>query len=394
MAEPWLTIIGMGEDGPSGLSDASRTALENASVVFGGSRHLELARAGDRGRPWPVPFSIDAVLALRGQPTVVLASGDPFWFGAGAVLADHLTPDEWISHPAPSAFQLAANALGWRLENTDCLALHAAAPQDHRAHFQRGAQIIATQRDGAAVPEFAAWLDRMGWGASNLQVMERLGGPYQRIREARAGRFTVTDISAPVIVAVTVMGEAPGLPRSPGLPDGGFLTDGQMTKSHIRALTLATLAPRPGEMLWDLGAGSGTISVEWCLAGGRAVAVEQNEKRLGNVEGNATAYGVTDRLQGVLGRALDVIGSLPQADVIFVGGGANDTLLHAVWDQMKPGARLVINAVTLETEALLVKWHQQRGGTLHKFQVSQAEDLGNMRSWIADRPVTQWVVTR
>ncbi len=393
MADPWLTIIGIGEDGPAGLSPASRAALDAAETVFGAPRHLELAGVGAKGRPWPVPFSTAPVLAERGRKVAVLASGDPFWFGAGGSLIPDLRPGEWVSHPGPSAFQLAANAQGWKIEDVTCLGLHALDFQDRRSAFTRGAQIIATLRDGGSAAEFARWLDDMGWGDSDLWLLERLGGPQQRVRKVPVHPFGVTDVQAPVMAAVHLKG-AEGLPRSPGLPDDGFMTDGTMTKAHVRALTLAALAPRPGQMLWDLGAGSGTVSVEWCLAGGRAVAVEHSEKRLGYIRANAYAYGVADRLTPVPGKSLAVLGSLPPPDAVFVGGGAGEALFQALWDKLATGTRVVVNAVTLETESLLAGWHLKKGGKLWKFQISGAEDIGSMRGWISDRPVTQWVVIR
>ncbi|GHC62594.1 precorrin-6y C5,15-methyltransferase (decarboxylating) subunit CbiE [Neogemmobacter tilapiae] len=391
MSEPWVTIIGLNEDGLDGLSAASRAALEQAEFVFGGARHLELAGVGAKGQPWPIPFSTAPVPALRGRKVAVLASGDPFWFGAGGSLMADLGPGEWVSHPAPSSFQLACNALGWRMEEVRCLALHAADFQSERAKFQRGARLILTLRDGDAPVALAHWLESMGWGDSVAFVLSRLGGPHQTINKgpARAMSFA----QAPVMVALEIAG-AVGLPRTPGLPDDGFVTDGVMTKSHIRALTLAALAPRPGEVLWDLGAGSGTISVEWCLAGGIAHAVEPKETRQDFIRLNRTAYGIEKRLTLHSGKALDVLAALPHPDAVFIGGGASEALLSALWSQLPPGTRLVANAVTLETESLLTLWHGQKGGNLYRFQVSQADSLGTMRGWQAERPVTQWVVTR
>ncbi len=394
MADPWLTIIGMNEDGPPGLSDASRAALADAALIFGGPRHLTLSGAGSRGRPWPVPFSVDPVLECRGQPVVILASGDPFWHGAGAVVASHLARDEWISHPAPSTFQLAANALGWRMEGVTCLGLHAAPLSRLRPHLHRNARLIVTLRDAAAAAELAGWLVASGWGASDLWVMEALGGPRERLRATAAHAFDLTDITAPVTIAIDAKG-GDSLPRAPGLSDDLFQSDGQITKSPIRAITLATLAPRQGELLWDLGAGSGSISIEWCLAGGHALAVERRADRALNIRANALSFGVDHRLRVIDGAALDALADLHDApDAVFIGGGCDPALLTALWQRLPPGTRLVVNSVTLDTDALLTGWHGQQGGDLTRIDIAKATPLGGMRGWTAARTVTQWSVVR
>jgi precorrin-6Y C5,15-methyltransferase (decarboxylating) len=395
MGDPWLTIIGMGEDGLSGLSDASRTAIAAADLVFGGPRHLALAGVESRGRAWPVPFSVEPVLACRGRRVVVLASGDPFWFGAGGALTPHLTPDEWISRPAPSSFQLAANALGWRMEEVTSLGLHATDIWQKRDCFQSGARIIATLRDGAAAGELARWLDETGFGATRLCVMERLGGPHQRLRKTTAKDYCLTDVAAPAMLAIDMQGGPRSHPRSPGLPDDSFVSDGQITKSPIRALTIAALQPRRNSLLWDLGAGSGTISVEWCLAGGHAEAVEQRADRAQNIRLNADTFGLGDRMVVHVANSLDwLIGSQVAPDAVFVGGGADDALLSRLWETLPPCTRLVVNAVTLETESLLVHWHAENGGELLRFDIARAGPIGSMRGWMPLRPVTQWIVTR
>ncbi|WBO59371.1 precorrin-6y C5,15-methyltransferase (decarboxylating) subunit CbiE [Acidocella sp. MX-AZ03] len=259
----WLTIIGLNEDGPS---PAAREALARAEVIFGGARHLELTQAGARGRPWPVPFSIAPLLACRGMQVVALCSGDPFWFGAGSLLAEALAPEEWVALPAPSNFALAAAKLGWRLEDTICLGLHAAPFAQARAHLHDGARLLCLLRGGEAVAPFAAYLTELGFGASRLWRLEALGGVRERITQASAAEMAVLGPGlSPVAVAVEVAG-ALGLPRTPGLADSLFAHDGQITKRPVRALTLSALAPRPGEHLWDIGLGAGSISIEWLLA--------------------------------------------------------------------------------------------------------------------------------
>ncbi len=393
MADPWLTLIGLTEAGRAALAPESRAAIDAAEVIFGGPRHLALAGAGERGRPWPVPFDAAPVLAARGRRVVVLASGDPFWHGAGGSLAGRLAPEEWVSHPAPSTFSLAASALGWRLEEVTCLGLHAAPLDRLRPHLAPGGRLILLLRDAAAVAALAGWLRDAGAGAARLHILERLGGPHARRRSLAADGPLPGDIAAPVAAAVDLP-PGIGLPRSPGLPADLFAHDGQITKSPIRALTLAALAPRPGEVLWDLGAGSGSISVEWCLAGGRAVAVEARADRAANIAENARRFGLDQRIEVHRADWPHLLPVLPQPDAVFVGGGLDATALDLLWTALRPGTRLVVNSVTLETEALLVTAQVSCGGDLSRFDIARATPLGPARGWTASRPVTQWAVTR
>lgn len=389
MADPWLTIIGLGEDGPEGLSPASRAAVASARAIFGGPRHLALVGAGGRGQPWPVPFDATPVLAHRGRPTVVLASGDPFWFGAGGSLMAHLSPGEWVSYPAPSTFSLAANRLGWRLEETLCLGLHAAPFARLRPVLGRGVRAICTLRDGAAAADLAAWLRDNGHPNARLTVMERLGGPHERITPG----LPDDPIGAPVSAAIEATD--PGLPGASGLPDDLFQHDGQMTKRPVRALTLSALAPRPGEVLWDIGAGSGSIGIEWLLAGGaRVEALEADPTRAARARGNVEAFGLGHRHRLTEARAPEGLEGLPTPDAVFIGGGASHDLLVRLWDLIPPGARLVMNAVTLETEALVLDWSARHGGSLLKIDLAEPTAIGRKRGWKSALPILQWSATR
>lgn len=391
MSDRWLSIIGLGEEGLAGLCDASRSALDAADCVFGGPRHLALADVGARGHSWPVPFDVAPVLARRGQRVAVLASGDPFWFGVGGSLSEHLPANEWRVFPAPSTFSLAAARLGWRLENTTCFGLHATPFASIRSALHSGQRLICLLRDGTAVGEFAHWLVEQGLGASGLWVLEALGGPHERVRPTTALGFDFSDVRAPVAVALEVAGAA-GLPRSAGLPDARFAHDGQITKSPIRALTLAALAPRPGLHLWDIGAGSGSVSVEWCLAGGHATAIEQHARRVANIHSNGQQFGLGKSLTVIEGTAPDALQGLAPPHAIFVGGGFNATLFEALKTRAAPGCRLVVNAVTLETEAVLAMLHAAQGGEMLRIELAHAAPLGRMRGWVPARPVVQWSV--
>ncbi|MDZ4087627.1 MAG: precorrin-6y C5,15-methyltransferase (decarboxylating) subunit CbiE [Tabrizicola sp.] len=393
-SDAWLTIIGLGEDGPEGLSPASHAALAAAEVIFGGPRHLDLIAAGGKGRPWPVPFDPTPVLAHRGKPTVVLASGDPFWFGAGGSLMTHLSPGEWLSHPAPSTFQLSANRMGWKLEETLCLGLHAAPFARLRPLLGRGVRVICTLRDGAAAAELARWLAENGHPNAWLTVLERLGGPQERISRALPTKPVGADpIGAPVSAAIEATD--PGLPRASGLPDELFQHDGQITKRPVRALTLSALAPRPGEVLWDIGAGSGSVGIEWLLAGGaRVEALEADPTRAARARGNVEGFGLSHRHRLTEARAPEGLGGLAAPDAVFIGGGASAAVLTAVWDLIPSGARLVMNAVTLETEALVLDWSARLGGSLLKIELSEPAAIGRKRGWKSALPILQWSVTR
>lgn len=393
MSEPWLTIIGIGEDGLAGLSEASRKALARAETVFGGERHLKLAGVDGRGKPWPVPFDAKCVLARRGHPTAVLASGDPFWHGAGGSLATHLSPDEWVAHPSPSTFSLVASRLGWALESTSCIGLHAAPFERLVPLLSRGVRIICLLRDARAAADLASWLTARGWGLSGVWTLSALGGSREHITEGRADSYAATSAASPLALAIEADG-ATGLSHASGLPDDLFGHDGQITKRPIRALALSALAPRPGEKLWDIGAGSGSISVEWALAGGAAIAIEAREDRVGNIRANAEAFGLAHKISIIAGTAPEALSSLGKPDAVFIGGGLDAAMFDAVWSLIPPGTRIVAHSVTLETEALLSNLQQEHGGDLMRIEISHAAPLGRYRSWEAARPVVQWSVVK
>ncbi|WP_323041600.1 precorrin-6y C5,15-methyltransferase (decarboxylating) subunit CbiE [Gemmobacter sp.] len=390
----WLSIIGLGEDGPEGLGKASRDALAAAEVVVGAPRHLAMVDHPDK-RAWPVPFSLAPVLALRGRRVAVLASGDPFWHGAGGTLAAALAPGEWRAHPAPSVISLAAARLGWRLEEVLVLGLHAAPLARLRPHLVPGLRAIVTLRDGAAAGDLARWLAAEGFGPSRLVAMERLGGPAERLDDTTAAALVAGGIGPLVTVALEVAGTGRTIARCSGLDDAVFDHDGQITKRPVRALALSALAPRAGELLWDIGAGSGSIGIEWLLAHPqtRCIAIEADAARAARARANADRLGA-DRLDLRLGRAPEVLPALPDPQAVFVGGGADPALMEALWHRLPPGCRLVAHAVTLETETLLATLHARHGGSLLRIELSQAARLGRRRGWRAQYPVVQWAVTR
>jgi precorrin-6Y C5,15-methyltransferase (decarboxylating) len=401
ISPPWLSIVGLGEDGIDGLSAAARETIARADLVVGGARHLALIASLNKPTlAWEIPFenSIPKLLAQRSRNVVVLASGDPFWFGVGSTLAAQLPMAEMRVFPAPSTFGLAAARLGWPLEHTVTLGLHARPIALLWPHLRPGARLIVLLRDGAAPALIAAYLEGLGFGRSKLFVLEALGGPRERIRASLAQAFSLDDVQAPVALAIEVEADADALviPRTAGLPDELFRHDGQLTKREIRAVTLSSLAPRGGELLWDIGAGSGAVGIEWLLADphNRAIGIEARADRLETARSNASALGVP-HLDLRHGHAPDALAGLPTPDAVFVGGGAGEAgVFAAVWQALKPGGRLVINAVTLETEALLSGWQARHGGSLLRLSVERAGPVGDFTAWRAAMPIVQWSVRK
>ncbi|EJN11754.1 precorrin-6Y C5,15-methyltransferase (decarboxylating), CbiT subunit [Bradyrhizobium sp. YR681] len=340
-----------------------------------------------------MPFDADVVLSCRGRPTAVLASGDPFWYGAGAGLAEKLDASEWTAHPALSTFSHVAARLGWRLEAMTCLGLHAAPFERLVPHLARAARIVCLVRDGKAAGDLAKWLGERGWGTSTLWTLAALGGPRESIAEHRADSYAGDLAGNLIAVAIEARG-AQGIPRSSGLSDDLFVHDGQITKRPVRALALSALAPCPGERLWDIGAGSGSISVEWALCGGTAIAVEARDDRAANIRSNAEAFGLAHRITVIAGTAPEALAALEAPDAVFIGGGLDGAMFDAIWSRLASGARLVAHSVTLETEALLGELHRRHGGELMRVEIAHAAPLGRYRSWEASRPLVQWSVVR
>ncbi len=385
-----------------GLGRGARDLIANAEIVFGGARHLTLANPLIRGepKPWPSPFARapGEVVALRGRRVCVLASGDPFFYGVGATLAAHVSPQETWIVPAPSAFSLAAARLGWSIPETVLISVHGRAIDRIRPHLHPGTRILALTSDGQGPAALAELLCGNGFGGSRLTVLEALGGDRERMRTARAVDFGMNDIAALNMVAIEVAADAGAriIAYTPGLSDALFEHDGQITKREIRAVTLSSLAPKHGEVLWDVGAGAGSVAIEWLLADPslRAIAIEADAARAARIERNASAFGVPD-LRVIEGRAPAALAGLPAPDAVFVGGGGSDPqLLQTCIDVLQPGGRLVANAVTLETEAELIAQGAERGGDLTRMAVSRADHIGNRTGWRPAMPVTQWTWTK
>lgn len=398
---PWLTLVGIGEDGLAGLGEPARQAVLQARTLFGGRRQLALVPDPRRERiAWPSPFSaaFEMLLARRGTPVCVLASGDPMWFGIGASLTRLLSPEEFRVYPAPSSFTLAAARLGWPLQETACLSVHGRPLETLHPHIHPGARLLILSENGATPAAVARLLRERGFGPSRLHVFEHLGGANERRLDASAADWPYDHAADLNLVAADCRPDpdARRLSTLAGLPDSAFTHDGQLTKRDVRAATLAHLAPSPGELLWDVGAGCGSIAIEWmrCHPSCRAVAIEADAKRCGLIDQNRRQLGVPG-LCVVHGRAPEMLRGLDPPDAIFVGGGLTDgNVLERCWETLLPGGRLVANAVTLQSEAILTLWRQLTGGELTRISVAHAGPLGRFDGWRTAMPVTVFAATK
>src|SRR5271154_2264252 len=366
---PWLSILGVGEDGRKGLSNAALEVLDAAEFVVGGARHLRLVQPiAAQMLAWPTPLS-DAyavILERRRRPTCVLATGDPFHYGVGAELARFVTAEEIVCYPLPSAFSLAAARLGWSLPDCECLSLHGRALERVIPYLQPQARILALSWDETTPGRLAGLLIARGFGNSTMTVLEAMGGPRERVRRTRSDDFDLAEIDPLNAVAIEVAGArgARVVTLASGLDDAWFENDGQLTKAEIRAVTLAALAPRAGQLLWDIGAGSGSVGIEWCLrhCRNRCIAIEQHSERAARIRRNAAELGV-DAMGVIVGRAPEALAALPAPDAIFIGGGASDpTVFKTAWAALESGGRMAVNAVTLETEVRLADLFARHGG--------------------------------
>ncbi|QLG91114.1 precorrin-6y C5,15-methyltransferase (decarboxylating) subunit CbiE [Pseudomonas yamanorum] len=391
---PWLTVVGIGEDGFKGLGRNARHALLRASRIIGGQRQLDLLPVCIRGERalWPSPFSLEPVLAQRGEAVCVLASGDPMFYGVGASLARHVPADELLILPAPSSVSLAAARLGWPLQDVVTLSVVARPLAALNAHLSSGVRLLVLSNDGQSPAAIAALLRASGFAPSRLSVFEHLGGTDERRVDGVAQDWQDLPVAALNLVAIDCVADAntPRLSRLAGLPDSAFQHDGQLTKRDVRAMTLARLAPIPGELLWDVGAGSGSIGIEWMRAhpSCRALAIEADDGRQRLIEHNRDALGVPG-LQLIRGSAPQALAGLEAPDAIFIGGGVTrDGVLDTCWHHLRPGGRLVANAVTLQSEMTLMAWREQHGGELTRIHIAQAQPLGNFDTWRQALPIT------
>jgi precorrin-6Y C5,15-methyltransferase (decarboxylating) len=393
----WLAIVGIGEDGAEGLSPAARALIANAKLVIGGKRHLALADGLPSGErmAWPSPIadSIPAILAHRGEPVAVLASGDPYCFGVGAMLSAHVPPEETVCMPAPSSLSLACARLGWTLDDVATVSLCGRRIETLAPSLQPKRRVLALSADSTTPAAVARYLGTRGFERSFLHVLEALGGPRERIRVTTANRFGFNDVEALNLIAIEVKAgpNAKIIPLASGLADEMFEHDGQITKREIRAVTLSSLAPRAGELLWDIGCGSGSVAIEWLLRhqANQAIAIERDAARAARAARNAAELGVP-RLQVVTGEARAALDSLPAPNAIFIGGGGDPKVIDKALAALKRGGRIVANAVTLETEKAVLAAQAQLGGTLTRLSVERLDAVGGKQAFRPAMTVTQW----
>jgi precorrin-6Y C5,15-methyltransferase (decarboxylating) len=397
----WLSVVGIGEDGLDGLAPAARALVEAAEILVGGDRHLAMVPPDGRERlAWPSPLAalLDALAERAGRRVCVLATGDPMHYGVGVTLARRFGREAMTVVPGVSAFCLAAARLGWPLAEVTCLTLHGRPLELVIPALQPGARILALSHDGTTPAAVADRLRRHGWGPSRLVALAHMGGPQEQRIDATADTWSAKEVSDFNTLAIELEAtpQARPLPCVPGLPDDAFVHDGKLTKRAVRAATLAMLAPGPGQVLWDVGAGCGSVAVEWLRAAphGTAVAIEPVADRRAMIAQNALALG-TPQLRVVDGRAPDCLADLPAPDAVFVGGGITaPRVVEACWAALAPGGRLVANVVTLEGEAEALAWHKRLGGELARIAVSRAEPVGPFEGWKHQMTVTQLAATK
>lgn len=398
----WLAVVGVGEDGLEGLSAIACSLVAQAEIIVGGDRHLAMLPTDDQREKisWssPISSSIEAIIQRRGKSVCVLASGDPMCYGVGVTLTRRIPMSEMTIIPAPSAFSLACAKLGWSLTEVETLSLCGRPPALLQSYIYPGGRLLILSAGKNTPMIVAEILTQRGFGNSQITVLERMGGVHERIVTGTAATWQETDIADLNAIAVHCIADAGviALSRLPGLPDEAYHHDGQLTKREVRAVTLSSLAPTPGQLLWDVGAGCGSISIEWMRTHPRcqAIAIEQNSTRLQYIADNAAALG-TPNLNIIAGKAPLALKDLSTPDAIFIGGGVTAAgLFDICWQALRPGGRLVANVVTIEGEQTLFQWYEKVGGSFTRIAIQRAEPIGKFLGWRAMAPVTQWIVIK
>jgi precorrin-6B C5,15-methyltransferase / cobalt-precorrin-6B C5,C15-methyltransferase len=400
--EKWLSVVGIGEDGLSGLSAIARCLLDRSQIIVGGARHLAMLPPEDTREQlvWAssLQATIDEILRHRGQPVCVLASGDPMCHGIGVTLSRRIPIAEMTVIPAASAFSLACARLGWALADVETFSLTNRPVSSIALGLYPGARLLVLSADRHTPGKVAELLTQRGFGSSLMIVFERMGSDSERRIEGVAAAWNESDLADLNTIAITVAADRKTLllPRTSGLPDTAYLHDGQLTKREVRGVTLSTLAPIPGELLWDVGAGCGSIAIEWMRSHPRcrAIAIERHPTRLQYIAENAANLGVPE-LQIVAGEAPAALANLPQPDAIFIGGGVTaEAVLETCWNALGENGRLVVNAVTIESELKVLQWHSLYGGELIRIGIQRIGAIGSFQGWKPLAPVTQWAVVK
>ncbi|HEY1382113.1 MAG TPA: precorrin-6y C5,15-methyltransferase (decarboxylating) subunit CbiE [Dongiaceae bacterium] len=397
----WLNVIGIGEDGIEALPRSLQALIEGAELIVGGERHLAMVthvRAEKKSWASPLLLTLDDIWSRRGRPVVVLATGDPMHFGIGVSLAKRVPAEEMAVYPHISAFSLAAARMRWPLAEVECLTIHG-RPLDLLAGVVApNRRLLLLSHDGTSPAEVARRLTELGYGASEITVLEHMGGTRERIYAGRADTWAhprAADLNTLAVLCRANEGARP-LSLSSGLPDEAFQHDGQLTKREIRAATLSALRPLPGQLLWDVGAGCGSICIEWLRIHRSlsAIAIESDERRQALIEHNAAALG-TPQLKMVKGAAPQAYEALADPDAVFIGGGLSDRgVVEGAWERLKGGGRLVANAVTAEGEARLFALRGKLGGEMARLSVARLSPVGELHGWKPLMPITQYWVDK
>ena len=403
--EPWLWIVGIGEDGYDGLNAQAKHSIASAQMIYGGARHLNLLPSGASRATriaWPSPMApaVEEILTKhRGEKQLtVLASGDPMLYGVGGSLTRDLVPMEFRVIPQVSALSLACARLGWPIVETILISLVNRPIQQMVRYLYAGQRIIIFSEDGGTPATVAQFLTKCGYGPSSFHVFENLGGATERAETGLAANWPAKQCAQLNLVAVQCKADMTATPMSlaPGLPEDAFDTDGQLTKREVRSVTLASLAPLHNQTLWDVGAGSGSIGIEWMRhdPSCSCIAFEVREERVVRIQKNAARLGVPT-LKVVHGTAPAAFAGERPPDAIFLGGDvSNDDVFDACWNTLPSGGRLVANAVTLESEASLAARHRLHGGELTRMMVARADLIGGSHVWRPMMPITQWTVIK
>ena len=399
MTQPWLHIVGIGEDGMDGLTPATRAVVEAAEVILGGERHDTLVLGSGTERiAWPTTFDamIDTIRGLKGRRAVILVTGDPLWFSVGARIGRAIDPSEIVYHPQLSAFQLAAARMGWSLPDVETLTVHGRPVEQMIAFIQPAARLLVLTTGEQTPAQIAGFLTKRGFGKSKLTVLAAMGGKDEARFDGVAESWT-HDVPAFNTLAVECIAapDAALQPRVPGLADSLFQADGTLTKQEVRAATVAKLMPMRGALLWDIGCGSGSVAIEWMRAAryAQAIGIEPRADRRAMAAANALALGAP-KLELVDGVVPEAIEGLPAPDAIFIGGGLSAETFAAAWAALRPLGRLVANAVTLESEAVLIDLYHKHGGELVKLHIHRADPVGSLTAWRPAMPVTQWSLVK
>ena len=396
MTSIWLNIIGIGENGLNGLSKSSKECIENANIIFGSERHLQLANIKENGIKWPSPFSYEEVFKYKNKKVVVLASGDPFWFGVGSKLVKDLKSEEWRCLPNQSTFSLAASKLGWAIEKTECSAIHAKSVELLNPKIKNGRNAIILCKDFLQLIQVLDWLNSKEIESEKLILLSKLGSPQELIIDL--SEDIIKDLKSkntnldPLALGIKLKKKSTHFNHLPGQKNEIFESDGNITKQPIRAITMSELQAFGNEVLWDIGAGSGTISVEWCLSNQDNIsyAIEKRDDRVRYIKKNIKKFGLKDRVVVMYGTFEESYKELPEPDAVFIGGGATDDLIRNVMGLLSRNGRLVVNGVTLETQQLIIDKQKKFGGKLKKIEISNSKIIGTKSIWEPSSPIVQW----